>query len=535
MLSPATSSSSDLSSNSTGLDVLAPTTPSTGAGVVESSMADMKSSVYASDEFRIYSFKVRPCSRAYSHDWTECPFVHPGENARRRDPRKFHYSCVPCPDFRKGSCRRGDSCEYAHGVFECWLHPAQYRTRLCKDGTSCSRRVCFFAHTSEELRPLQSPAAGTPASMFAHSPADMRAVTASADLPPPSPSSVRMMSQFAPHSATSSSPTAPISPSIATFSASGKCMPGGARVTADLGDLSLTRQGRSPGVPFHQLQDAPSRYEPTQNSLGNDLSLGRNPGRSPGVSYQLQDAPSPGLSRGAQQLYSPLRPDVLSGDMGSVGGGVAGMGSGGMGMGSGGMGMGSGGMGMGSGGMGMGSTGMGIGGGGMGIASVSAGGQMGGNSVPSSPGRLGMTLSGEGSRLGPVSGSSSPSLSAPRTYAGAGSDAAPRSYGGVGSDGGMGGADGGMFGALPSPSQSPRYGAAGPSGMFRGGSSVHSVPTYEPRMLPPQGELPSHQGTSLSKGAGGQLISGTGREEVQETDVGWVGSLVRDAGSGAGF
>lgn len=45
-------------------------------------------------------------------------------------------------------------CEYAHGVFECWLHPAQYRTRLCKDGTSCARRVCFFAHTTEELRPL---------------------------------------------------------------------------------------------------------------------------------------------------------------------------------------------------------------------------------------------------------------------------------------------------------------------------------------------------------------------------------------------
>lgn len=45
-------------------------------------------------------------------------------------------------------------CEYAHGVFECWLHPAQYRTRLCKDGTNCTRRVCFFAHTPEELRPL---------------------------------------------------------------------------------------------------------------------------------------------------------------------------------------------------------------------------------------------------------------------------------------------------------------------------------------------------------------------------------------------
>lgn len=119
------------------------------------SLPDIKNGAYASDDFRMYSFKVRACSRAYSHDWTECPFVHPGENARRRDPRKYHYSCVPCPEFKKGAgCRRGDMCEYAHGVFESWLHPAQYRTRLCKDGVACARRVCFFAHTPEELRPL---------------------------------------------------------------------------------------------------------------------------------------------------------------------------------------------------------------------------------------------------------------------------------------------------------------------------------------------------------------------------------------------
>lgn len=121
---------------------------------VDLSLPDIKNGIYGTDEFRMYTFKVKPCSRAYSHDWTECPFVHPGENARRRDPRKYHYSCVPCPEFRKGSCRQGDACEYAHGIFECWLHPAQYRTRLCKDETRCTRRVCFFAHKPEELRPL---------------------------------------------------------------------------------------------------------------------------------------------------------------------------------------------------------------------------------------------------------------------------------------------------------------------------------------------------------------------------------------------
>ncbi|KAG9449436.1 hypothetical protein H6P81_009401 [Aristolochia fimbriata] len=160
---------------------------------IDPSLPDIKNSIYATDEFRMFSFKVRPCSRAYSHDWTECPFVHPGENARRRDPRKFHYSCVPCPDFRKGACRRGDLCEYAHGVFECWLHPAQYRTRLCKDGTSCMRRVCFFAHTSEELRPLYVSTGSAVPSPRSSASAAME-MAAAMSLLPGSPSSVSVMS-----------------------------------------------------------------------------------------------------------------------------------------------------------------------------------------------------------------------------------------------------------------------------------------------------------------------------------------------------
>ncbi|XP_022745900.1 zinc finger CCCH domain-containing protein 29-like [Durio zibethinus] len=121
---------------------------------IDVTLPDINNGIYGTDDFRMYTFKVKPCSRAYSHDWTECPFVHPGENARRRDPRKFPYSCVPCPEFRKGACPKGDACEYAHGVFESWLHPAQYRTRLCKDEISCTRKVCFFAHKPDELRPV---------------------------------------------------------------------------------------------------------------------------------------------------------------------------------------------------------------------------------------------------------------------------------------------------------------------------------------------------------------------------------------------
>ncbi|PKA57215.1 Zinc finger CCCH domain-containing protein 2 [Apostasia shenzhenica] len=118
----------------------------------ELDLADPPDAAYSSDEFRMYEFKVRRCSRGRSHDWTECPFAHPGEKARRRDPRRFNYSGSSCPDFRKGNCKKGDSCEYAHGVFESWLHPARYRTQPCKDGTACRRPVCFFAHTAEQLR-----------------------------------------------------------------------------------------------------------------------------------------------------------------------------------------------------------------------------------------------------------------------------------------------------------------------------------------------------------------------------------------------
>ncbi|XP_031263082.1 zinc finger CCCH domain-containing protein 29-like [Pistacia vera] len=121
---------------------------------IDTSLPDINNGIYGTDEFRMFTFKVKPCSRAYSHDWTECPFVQPGENARRRDPKKYPYSCVPCPEFRKGSCPKADGCEYAHGVFESWLHPAQYRTRLCKDEIGCNRKVCFFAHKPEELRPV---------------------------------------------------------------------------------------------------------------------------------------------------------------------------------------------------------------------------------------------------------------------------------------------------------------------------------------------------------------------------------------------
>jgi len=97
--------------------------------------------------------QIVPCSKRFTHDWTECPYAHPQEKARRRDPRLYNYTGIACPSMKKeGACAFGDHCPYAHNVFEYWLHPTRYRTQLCNDGTNCHRKICFFAHSLDELR-----------------------------------------------------------------------------------------------------------------------------------------------------------------------------------------------------------------------------------------------------------------------------------------------------------------------------------------------------------------------------------------------
>jgi len=109
--------------------------------------------LFSTDDFRMYCLKILPCAKRYVHDWVTCPFSHPGEKAKRRDPRYMIYTGIACPSMKKaGACPRGEKCPYAHNVFEYWLHPTRYRTQLCNDGMDCRRRVCFFAHSMAQLR-----------------------------------------------------------------------------------------------------------------------------------------------------------------------------------------------------------------------------------------------------------------------------------------------------------------------------------------------------------------------------------------------
>ena len=79
----------------------------------------------ATDLLSSVHLQVMPCFKRYCHDWTLCPFAHPGatgrlagrvslaglplsrqalsagEKARRRDPRMFDYTGVACPDIKK--------------------------------------------------------------------------------------------------------------------------------------------------------------------------------------------------------------------------------------------------------------------------------------------------------------------------------------------------------------------------------------------------------------------------------------------------
>ncbi|KAL4418720.1 hypothetical protein ABPG77_008591 [Micractinium sp. CCAP 211/92] len=137
-------------------------------------------------EFMMAFGKVIPCGKAFPHDWSSCPFAHPTEGARRRDPRVHPHTGVSCPRLKKeGRCELGDSCPYAHSIFEYWLHPSRYRTQLCKDGGACKRWLCFFAHSLAELRlPDNKPCVPSEATMAALA-ATLAANTGVATEPPP--------------------------------------------------------------------------------------------------------------------------------------------------------------------------------------------------------------------------------------------------------------------------------------------------------------------------------------------------------------
>ncbi|WIA18256.1 hypothetical protein OEZ85_009724 [Tetradesmus obliquus] len=118
--------------------------------------------LYDVDSYRMCLFKVLPCPRSGQHDWSSCPYAHHGERARRRCLLLSNYAIKVCPDMQKGGeCPRGEACTMTHSMFEYWMHPLRYKTKMCREGASCLKRFCFFAHTPEEVRPGSDTPPGT--------------------------------------------------------------------------------------------------------------------------------------------------------------------------------------------------------------------------------------------------------------------------------------------------------------------------------------------------------------------------------------
>ncbi|WIA33813.1 hypothetical protein OEZ86_006923 [Tetradesmus obliquus] len=86
---------------------------------------------YNSEIFATTYQKVVVCPKRQPHSWVDCPFAHIGEKAKRRDLRLFTYTPELCQDAKRNvECPRGDACGKSHHVYESWLHPQLYRTRM---------------------------------------------------------------------------------------------------------------------------------------------------------------------------------------------------------------------------------------------------------------------------------------------------------------------------------------------------------------------------------------------------------------------
>ncbi|GAB4825892.1 Zinc finger CCCH domain-containing protein [Ancistrocladus abbreviatus] len=80
-------------------------------------------SEFETDEFRMICFKIKRCHINRTKTVQSVPMP------KYKAPCKFNYVAISWPDYRAGKCPKAELCEFTHGVFEYWLHPARYRTR----------------------------------------------------------------------------------------------------------------------------------------------------------------------------------------------------------------------------------------------------------------------------------------------------------------------------------------------------------------------------------------------------------------------
>lgn len=85
--------------------------------------------------------QVLPCSKRFCHDWVTCPFAHPAEKAKRRDPRAYTYTGVACPDQKKVRSKAQPIDEGRDSSHASLTHPFSWRAE-CHLPTRRRLHVC---------------------------------------------------------------------------------------------------------------------------------------------------------------------------------------------------------------------------------------------------------------------------------------------------------------------------------------------------------------------------------------------------------
>jgi hypothetical protein len=105
--------------------------------------------------FSLSLFKVKECK---SRTGCTCDNFH-HEFEKRRNPEKFHYSEIPCPNVFKGQwkapilCSKGDKCGHSHTVNEASYHPRTFKTKKClkfEEGSCHFGMRCAYIHGSDD-------------------------------------------------------------------------------------------------------------------------------------------------------------------------------------------------------------------------------------------------------------------------------------------------------------------------------------------------------------------------------------------------
>ena len=104
--------------------------------------------------FDLDNFKIRECKIV----GCTCDNYH-HEYERRRNPARYNYSEIPCPNVFKGTwqspilCKNRDKCQLAHTVVEGSYHPRTFKTNYCKQ-YDCGRcrygDKCAYIHGDDD-------------------------------------------------------------------------------------------------------------------------------------------------------------------------------------------------------------------------------------------------------------------------------------------------------------------------------------------------------------------------------------------------